>query len=499
MTDPIDSCNALWLDPFQPAGDIERSRLASAGLRLLPVRTLDDLRSALKTASLLIVRVVDRTDTLVEVQRLMAGFKLSLPIVCRIPPGQMALAAEVMRLGACHVVAANDFTEEAWQGAVAQVQQSQAASSSAAPVMTERDSAQVACVPTAPKPTPKTFVFADPTSQKLLALAQRVAQAGVTTLITGPTGAGKEVLATVIHESSPRASGPLVALNCGAIPEHLMEDLLFGHEKGAYTGAIAQHKGVFEQAHGGTVFLDEIGEMPMVLQAKLLRVLQEKKVTRLGGQQTLDVDFRLVAATNKDLRSAMQTREFREDLYFRISTFRLAIPSLAERPEDILPMAAQFLLKHTRAQGVTVAPHLTEDAQQALLAYHWPGNVRELDNVIQRALVLSHGDHISAAHLMFDDLEGSAQAQLDWMSPTTPAPMSESQPLYAVPAAADTQTMAMNDEPIRLQDAVKTNEHQMILRAIETSPTKAEAAKRLGISPRTLRYKMAQFRIAGAA
>ena len=493
MADPIDSCNALWLDPFQPAGDIERSRLASAGLRLLPVRTLDDLRAALKTASLLIVRLVDRTDLLVEVRRLMVGFKQDLPIVCRIPAGQMALAAEVMRLGACHVVSANDFTEEAWQGALTQVQQSQAtpatsgsASASAAPtVPTATDRSE--------RPTPKTFVFADPTSQKLLALAQRVAHAGVTTLITGPTGAGKEVLATVIHESSPRASGPFVALNCGAIPEHLMEDLLFGHEKGAYTGAIAQHKGIFEQAHGGTVFLDEIGEMPMVLQAKLLRVLQEKTVTRLGGQQAIDVDFRLVAATNKDLRAAMQIREFREDLYFRISTFRLAIPSLAERSEDIIPMAMQFLVKHTRAQGLTHAPQLTSDAQHALLAYHWPGNVRELDNVIQRALVLSHGDEISSAHLMFDDLEGGTQATLDWMSV-----MPVAAPLTVVRAPV-INAIQDDDEPIRLQDAVKTNEHQMILRAIETSPTKAEAAKRLGISPRTLRYKMAQFRIAGAA
>jgi two-component system response regulator FlrC len=270
--------------------------------------------------------------------------------------------------------------------------------------------------------------------------------------------------------------------------------MLFGHEKGAYTGAIAQHKGIFEQAHGGTVFLDEIGEMPLVLQAKLLRVLQEKKLTRLGGQQAVEVDFRLVAATNKDLRAAMEAREFREDLYFRISTFRLSIPALKDRPDDIIPMAAQFAARQALAQGMTHAPVLTEEALCALRGYAWPGNVRELDNVVQRALVLSHGDRIGVEHLLFDEMPDGGQTQLNWSDLRFVLTEATAPQVFNEPEA-----IAVNDEPIRLQDAVKTNEHQMILRAIETSPTKAEAAKRLGISPRTLRYKMAQFRIAGAA
>jgi two-component system response regulator FlrC len=485
VTDPID-CNALWLDPHQAAGEVERIRLAAAGLRLLPVRTLDDLRTALKTASVVVVRLVGRTELLEEVRSLLRGFKQDVPVVCRIHPNEFGLAVEAMRAGACHVIPSDDFSESSWSRALTLV--TQAVSQIGSAPKPEPAAAAVA------RPPAKTFVFVDSTSQKLLALAQRVAAAQVTTLITGPTGAGKEVLATVIHESSPRAGAPFVALNCGAIPEHLMEDMLFGHEKGAYTGAIAQHKGIFEQAHGGTVFLDEIGEMPLVLQAKLLRVLQEKKLTRLGGQQAVEVDFRLVAATNKDLRAAMEAREFREDLYFRISTFRLSIPALKDRPDDIIPMAAQFAARQALAQGMTHAPVLTEEALCALRGYAWPGNVRELDNVVQRALVLSHGDRIGVEHLLFDEMPDGGQTQLNWSDLRFVLTEATAPQVFNEPEA-----IAVNDEPIRLQDAVKTNEHQMILRAIETSPTKAEAAKRLGISPRTLRYKMAQFRIAGAA
>lgn len=489
-------CQALWLDPFQAAGELERSRLAGAGLALLPVRTLDDLRNALNTASLIVVRLVGDADLLAEVRRLLAGFKQSLPVVCRVATGEVALAVEAMRQGACYVVDAADFEEQSWTRVLGEVTRAQSAGETpSAQANTSRPTANA--LPGSPIARPLTYVFADPLSQKLLALAQKVAQAQVTTLVTGPTGAGKEVLANIIHDASPRLGGPMVSLNCGAIPEHLMEDMLFGHEKGAYTGAIAQHRGIFEQAHGGTVFLDEIGEMPLALQAKLLRVLQEKKVTRLGGQQAIDVDFRLVAATNKDLRAAMQSREFREDLYFRISTFRLAIPALSERPADILPMASQFLARHAQAQGLAASPALTDAAQRALLAYHWPGNVRELDNVIQRALVISPDGVINVDHLLFDDAPADYALHTAWASPSHLAPPTFSAAEPRIVSEAPVVPLAA--QPIRLQDAVKSNEHQMILRAIESAPTKAEAAKRLGISPRTLRYKMAQLKMAGAA
>jgi two-component system response regulator FlrC len=492
VTNSID-CNALWLDPHQVAGEIERNRLAAAGLRLLPVRTLDDLRTALKTASVVIVRLVGRIDLLEEVRALVRGFKQDVPIVCRIHSQEFGLAVEAMRAGACHVLPSDDFSEASWLKALEWVTEQVAQPRSSEGIHTDPPSRPDSMAAQSPRLRQKTFVFADPMSQKLLALAQRVAQAQVTTLITGPTGAGKEVLATIIHEGSPRASAPFVAINCGAIPEHLMEDMLFGHEKGAYTGAISQHKGIFEQAQGGTVFLDEIGEMPLALQAKLLRVLQERQLTRLGGQSPVDVDFRLVAATNKDLRSAMEAREFREDLYFRISTFKLCIPALRERPEDILPMALQFLARQAPLQGHTQAPSLSDDAMQVLCSYHWPGNVRELDNVIQRALVLSHGGSIGSEHLLFDEAAQQTQAILNWSDSIRDVPH------LLNPASASVSEPPLSAEPIRLQDAVKSNEHQMILRAIESAPTKAEAAKRLGISPRTLRYKMAQLKMAGAA
>ncbi len=581
-------CKALWLDPFQPAGERERTCLAEAGLTLLMVRTLDDLRQALKSAQVVVVRLRDDASLLVEVQRLIQAFKSSIPVICRTNREAFDLGIEAMQAGACHVLTHDDYSRESWKLTRAYVAKAQSHES-----LQSNDSKvdQQAVTPTAEKsqdgpsfskpslsclgesaasakPPVRTFVFVDPISQRLLALAQRVGAAEVTTLITGPTGSGKEVLATVVHESSPRCKGPFVSLNCGAIPEHLMEDMLFGHEKGAYTGAIRDHKGVFEQAQGGTVFLDEIGELPLNLQSKLLRVLQERQVTRLGGSQTIDLDFRLVAATNKDLKKAIEDRSFREDLYFRISTFRLAIPRLSQRTADILPLVVQMLARFCRADDIK---RLSFTAQQALLAYSWPGNVRELENVIQRALVFCPGDEIDTSHLVFDEseaigmscwaqghgmggielgAEGLSTIGQDLLSssdandrfrastgsldtagqamhsefigpPTREACMaleeaslstcgvnaselaSDSRPFEFVgPVLPETTPSAgfqASHVPIRLPDLVKTNERQVILAALESAPTKAEAARRLGISPRTLRYKMAQLRMAGAA
>ncbi len=364
-------------------------------------------------------------------------------------------------------------------------------------------------------------VFVDPASRHLLALAQRVAQAEVTTLLVGPTGAGKEVLARVLHEASPRARGPFVALNCAAMPEHLIEDLLFGHDKGAFTGAHRDHKGLFEQAQGGTLFLDEIGEMPVLLQSKLLRVLQERQLTRLGGQSTVALDVRVVAATNKDLRQAMAAREFREDLYYRIATFRLRLLALSERPGDILPLALQCLAEHARPGQVW---HITPEAQQCLLQYGWPGNVRELENVMRRALVLCMDAVITPAHLLFDDwldplavLAPGAPATAAVDSPA-PQPLMERAPAAELPLQAPAQPLASTQGLVSpatlttaaaqaggsgdtpglssggLHNAVRHNEHQIIMAAIAAAPSRMEAARRLGISPRTLRYKLAQLR-----
>ena len=341
----------------------------------------------------------------------------------------------------------------------------------------------------------KSVVYVDPVSRHLLALAQRVAQANVTALIEGPTGAGKEILARVLHESSKRARGPFVGLNCAALPEQLIDDMLFGHEKGAFTGAQKEFKGLFEQAQGGTLFLDEIGEMPLHLQAKLLRVLQERLLTRLGSERQVALDVRVIAATNKDLRVAIAERQFREDLYFRISTFKLRVPPLRERRGDILPLVASLLLRHApNAQEFT----LSDDAQAQLLAYPWPGNVRELENVVQRAVVLCTDQHIEAHHLMFDD---AADMQLHLAQELVATPVAPPAPVasFNMPTEAlrYPDTSATEDSAViasNLQEAVKTSEHQMILAAIQTTESRMEAAAKLGISPRTLRYKLAKLK-----
>jgi two-component system response regulator FlrC len=271
-------------------------------------------------------------------------------------------------------------------------------------------------------------------------------------------------------------------MNCAALPENLIEDLLFGHEKGAFTGALKEHRGLFEQANGGTIFLDEIAEMPYHLQTKLLRVLQERKITRLGATAPIDLDIRLVAATNKDLREAIENREFREDLYFRISAFKLRVAPLRERPGDILPLVAQFLATYGPADRTM---QLTSEAMELLLQYPWPGNVRELENVVQRALVLASGDMITESDLMFDDVT----ARIEMVNAI------ENKPLISahMPFLLNKE----NIDQIDLSSAVKSSEYQAIMAAIEATSSRIEAAKKLGISPRSLRYKMAQFRERG--
>jgi two-component system response regulator FlrC len=272
------------------------------------------------------------------------------------------------------------------------------------------------------------------------------------------------------------------------MPEQLIEDMLFGHERGAFTHAHRDHKGLFEQAQGGTLFLDEIGEMSPQLQSKLLRVLQERELTRLGGQTPVRLDVRVVAATNKDLRQAMLNHEFREDLYYRIATFKLRLLPLAERPGDIMPLVGHCLSKHGRPGSRWP---VTVEARNMLMQYSWPGNVRELENVIKRATVLSVDGTIGAAQLMFDDWAFATDYSAPAMNtPVVAAPL---------PAAALAQAAMVVETPSHtsLQSAVKINEHQIILAALAATRSKAEAAEKLGISPRTLRYKMARLRERG--
>ncbi len=440
------------------------------------VSTIEELRHQLHQASWLVIGLGSGLELLDDIVSMMKSMGRLLPVICRVERRSLEIAVAAMQHGACHVVAADQWSAREWQAALASPQ---------------REAIQPRQTTPAPRaaaaPAPRSVVYVDPVSRNLLALAQRVAQANVTVLLEGPTGSGKEVLARVLHESSACASGPFIGLNCAAMPEQMIEDMLFGHEKGAFTGALKEHKGLFEQAHGGTLFLDEITEMPAHLQAKLLRVLQERSLVRLGGERLIELDLRVIAATNKDLREAIALREFREDLYFRISTFKLRVPPLAERPGDILPLAGRVLARHA-GQGFSI----NAQAQAQLLAYPWPGNVRELENVVQRAMVLCTDHSITPAHLMFDDM---VQA---YDSPTPSAPKVEQARLLApadwTSAALQAQPVDLAPQGYGLQAAVKGNEHQLIMAAIETTESRNEAAKKLGISPRTLRYKMAKLR-----
>ena len=244
------------------------------------------------------------------------------------------------------------------------------------------------------------FSAGDTKSYELLSLARRVASTDVTVFINGPTGSGKEVLANYLHENSNRKDESFVAVNCAAIPENMLEAILFGHEKGAFTGASNANKGIFRAADKGTLLLDEISEMPLSLQAKLLRVLQERKVTPVGGQRDIDVDVRVLATSNRDMAYEVNQSRFREDLYYRLNVFPLQTRNLSSRKDDILPIAIKILDKHIK-DGDSI-PYLTSKARELLLNHNWPGNVRELENTLQRALVLSNQNTIDDKSIMID-------------------------------------------------------------------------------------------------
>ena len=244
------------------------------------------------------------------------------------------------------------------------------------------------------------IIAGDDKSYHLLKIAERVAKADVTVFINGPTGTGKEVISRFVHEKSSRNLGPFVGINCAAIPENMLEAILFGHEKGAFTGASTANKGIFRAADKGTLLLDEISEMPLPLQAKLLRVLQEKIVTPLGSQQSLPVDVRVIATTNRNMEVEIAENRFREDLFYRLNVFPLTSINLASRPDDIVPILASLVLKH--CNSATEMPWISDDAINELCNHSWPGNVRELENVIQRALVLCSNKTIEVNDIITD-------------------------------------------------------------------------------------------------
>ena len=255
----------------------------------------------------------------------------------------------------------------------------------------------------------------DESSQKLFKLAKRVANTDVTVFINGPTGTGKEVLSKFIHNNSKRNEAGFIAVNCAAIPENMLEAILFGYEKGSFTGASTTNKGIFRAADNGTLLLDEISEMPISLQAKLLRALQEKSVTPIGSQTSIPVDVRVIATTNRNMVEEIRNGNFREDLYYRLNVFPLSTLSLAERTSDIIAISTVLIKRH--CNEIESIPFLAKSALNLLVNYTWPGNVRELENVIQRALVLSDGKTISAEDIIIDDTlyQGGGQAHIQNM------------------------------------------------------------------------------------
>ncbi len=324
-------------------------------------------------------------------------------------------------------------------------------------------------------------VAQDVVSRNLFSMAARVAQTDATVLLTGESGVGKEVVARYIHQHSARKDGPFVAINCAAIPDTLLEATLFGYEKGAFTGAQQAQAGKFEQAQDGTLLLDEVTEMPLGLQAKLLRVLQEREVERVGGKKPVALNIRIVATSNRDMAEAVARGGFREDLFYRLNVFPLLIPALRQRPEDVVALARHFLASHGGMVG-RVGMVLSATAEMALRSHAWPGNVRELENVIQRAMILTPGDTVEVEHLHLTASPAgvSANAPVPVASPLVPqhAPLEKSELLRA--------------------DSIRDLEREHILDTLAAVGGSRKAAiERLGISERTLRYKLKQYKEEG--
>lgn len=359
-------------------------------------------------------------------------------------------------------------------------------------------------------------VAIESSSKRVFQLAQKVADTDTTILVSGESGTGKEVLARFIHRHSNRSSSPFVAINCAAIPENMLESTLFGYEKGAFTGAYSSSPGKFEQANGGTLLLDEISEMDLGLQAKLLRVLQEREVERIGGKKTIELDVRVIATTNRNLLSYVREGKFREDLYYRLNVFPLEWQPLRNRRKDIIPIGEKLLSKYCLKMG---KPQLTFDelAKKSLLNHNWPGNVRELDNAIQRALILQEGKFITAAdlslHLSPEPVTDNTTANLNHLnqennylgslSVAMPAgerathTVIESNSMASDSMNPDTDLSRLEIEDKVLGSDLRKREFELIVQAIKTEKSRKDAADKLGISPRTLRYKIAKMREQG--
>ena len=382
-----------------------------------------------------------------------------------------------------------------------------------------------------------TPIFGDPNTAALFKMAEKVAASDASVMITGPSGSGKEVLSRYLHDKSSRKDQAFVAINCAAIPDTMLESTLFGYEKGAFTGAVQACPGKFEQAQNGTILLDEISEMPLELQVKLLRVLQEREVERLGSRKTIKLNIRVLATSNRDIKKAVEAGTFREDLYYRLNVFPLQWLPLKQRKGDIIPLAEHLLARHAKDQSSAI-PSLSEAAKQCLFAYSWPGNVRELDNVMQRALILGNDDVIDCDALILEDQQfehmqqplistATVQDQSTVIEAGDVGSCSEGH-LYSsnrinsgfdndlhknlvsdfgnatissTPATiAESDGASVTEEPEALGQGLKQQEQKIILEALQTCRGKRkDVAELLGISPRTLRYKIARMKEQGIA
>lgn len=312
------------------------------------------------------------------------------------------------------------------------------------------------------------IIYASGKMEEVLSLTGRAAKSEATVLIRGESGTGKELIANAIHYASPRAERPLIKVNCTALPENLLESELFGHERGAFTGAIQRRIGRFEQAHTGSIFLDEIGDLTPSLQMKLLRVLQEREFERLGSNQTIKTDVRVIAATNKDLEEALETKTLREDLYYRLNVVAIFLPPLRERRQDIPPLIDHFLKEYSERNRRPI-PRFSKEARDLLLQYDYPGNVRELENIIERSVVIGRGDAIRTQDLPFQVREEVKEAKL-----------------------------SLEREGKSLNDTLSSIERDLIIKALEKyGGIQTRAAQSLGLSERVLRYKMQKYGLSG--
>ncbi|HED35894.1 MAG TPA: sigma-54-dependent Fis family transcriptional regulator [Gammaproteobacteria bacterium] len=380
-----------------------------------------------------------------------------LPVVVMTAYASIEKAVDIMRLGAADYLV-KPFEADALQDVIKR--------------FLSVEEASVDKLPTDNKVVAESELIAvDEKMNSLKLLASKVAQSEATVFLHGESGSGKEVFAQFIHHQSNRATQPFVAINCAAIPENMLEAVLFGYEKGAFTGAHQATAGKFEQAQNGTLLLDEISEMDSALQAKLLRVLQEKEVERLGSDKLIKLNVRVLATTNRNLKNEVKEGRFREDLFYRLSVFPMQIPPLRERKADIIPIATKLLNKHAGFPEEALV--LTMDAQHKLLNYAWRGNVRELDNVMQRALIFKEGNEVCAQHIHIEIDECEASVE-------------------------DICESSVHQS--ELTSGLKNREQQIILEALKAgNGSRKFAAERLGISPRTLRYKLARMRDSGIA